>query len=98
MTRLPKTLQTYVDHLAEIQPAGFAEIVAITPRVNWFRELKRRGLIEDIIRPYDRFEAFTGPRTSLYVLTVEGWRHVTRVRAEVHESALFAPKQAKPTA
>ena len=75
---LPKTLQCYVDHLARAgRPLDFTEIVSVTPGVNRFRDLRSRGLIENIVPGYSGNEPYTGPRTSQYVLTAAGWRQTT---------------------
>lgn len=75
---LPKSLQAYVDFIARAnRPCEFQEVVTVTPGRNYFRRLVARGLVENIVRGYTRFdEPYTGPRMSKYILTEKGWQHV----------------------
>ena len=76
---LPQTLQKYVDHIhAAGRALDFSEIVSVTPGVNRFRDLKKRGLIRDTVPPYKESDPYTGPRTSKYVLTDEAMKHVAK--------------------
>lgn len=75
MSKLPPTLQKYVNFIASAgRPVSFKEIVSATPGYNGFGHLKRRGLVKNIVPGYTsiRDEPYTGPRTPRYVLTATG--------------------------
>lgn len=65
---LPDTLQKYVDHIAQAdRPLDFLEVISVTPGVNQFRHLRRRGLIQEV-------------RWPRYILTDAGHKHVSANR------------------
>jgi hypothetical protein len=86
MTKLPPTLQKYVDHIHKSgRPLSFTEIVSVTPGVNKFRLLRQKGLVKDITPNYTDDEEYTGQRESMYVLTPAGLECVSDRQYPEHE-------------
>lgn len=79
MKPLPPSLQRYVNFIAAAgRPVGLSEVIALTPGRNYLRCLQGRGLVRNVVEPYEKGDKYTGPRLPKYVLTEEGERRVTK--------------------